>query len=260
MKLLQHSLAGDSEDAANTENGVGRPSDRRSDPRFYRENEAIAVRLQARDPEILDELILQYQHRLMRYLMHLTANRELAEDLFQETWMRVMQRGPQFRGNSQFVTWLFTIARNLVFDLRRKGSVTRSLEEITENGDERSLRRARQEQTQFDRIAMQEAEQLVSQSLSALNPQQREVFVLRFQQELPLQEIATVTGTSLSTVKARLYRGLAVLKSRIMHCQRSGYNSIDRTEYGVQFREPLPIRRWLPAGSLALCRNVVGQR
>ncbi len=215
MTLLQQTFAGISGSAAVSGIGANGPADRRSDPRYHHENEAIAAKLRARDPKILDELILQYQHRLMRYLMYLTANRELAEDLFQETWMRVMLRGPQFRGNSQFVTWLFTIARNLVFDLKRKGSVTRSLEEMTETGDERSLRRPTRELTQFDHAAAQEAERLVGLSLSALSPQQREVFVLRFQQELPLQEIAALTGAPISTVKARLYRGLAVLKARI---------------------------------------------
>lgn len=75
----------------------------RPDPRYRHENAWIAERLRARDPQILDQLILQYQHRLMRYLLYLTGNRELAEDLFQETWMRVLQRGSQFRGNSQFI-------------------------------------------------------------------------------------------------------------------------------------------------------------
>ncbi|HTW80702.1 MAG TPA: sigma-70 family RNA polymerase sigma factor [Terracidiphilus sp.] len=228
MTLLQQTIAGISGDAAISGIGVNRLLDRRSDPRYNHENEAVAARLRMRDPEILDELILQYQHRLMRYLIHLTANRELAEDLFQETWMRVMQRGPQFRGNSQFVTWLFTIARNLVFDLKRKGSVTRSLDEITETGDERLLRRTTREQSQFDHTAAQEAERLIGQALVALSPQQREVFVLRFHQEMPLQEIATVTGMPLSTVKARLYRGLAVLKSRMTHSWLSRHDSAFR--------------------------------
>lgn len=215
MTLLQRTIPDISEGAAIPWIGADRLNCRRADPRYHHENEAIAARLRARDPQILDQLILQYQHRLMRYLMRLTANRELAEDLFQETWMRVLARGSQFRGNSQFVTWLFTIARNLVFDLKRKGSVTRSFEEITETGDERSFHREVREQTPFDHCAAFESGRLIAQSLSALTPQQREVFVLRFHEELPLQEIATVTGAPLSTVKARLYRGLAVLKSRI---------------------------------------------
>ena len=59
------------------------------------ENAAIARGLKRQDPELLDQLIEQYQHRLLRYLLFLTGRREVAEDLFQETWMRVLVRGTQ---------------------------------------------------------------------------------------------------------------------------------------------------------------------
>jgi RNA polymerase sigma-70 factor (ECF subfamily) len=219
----------------------------RPDPRYCYENAVIAERLKAHDPQILDELIRLYQHRLMRYLLHLTGNRELAEDLFQETWMRVLVRGSQFQGKSQFVTWLFTIARNLVFDLRRKGSLTRSFEEITETGDERSFRRTTREQTPFDRCAKLESGRLITQALSALTPRQREVFVLRFQEALPLQEIATVTGMPLSTVKARLYRGLVVLKSHITRTRVSGHESALGITSGTGQQQSPLIPQWVPA-------------
>ena len=99
------------------------------------ENLSIAQGLKRHDADLLDQLIVQYQHRLLRYLLYLTGNRELAEDLFQETWMRVLLRGSQYNGNARFDTWLFTIARNLVIDVRRKRS-TASLEEICENADD----------------------------------------------------------------------------------------------------------------------------
>ncbi|MBV8194027.1 MAG: RNA polymerase subunit sigma-70, partial [Candidatus Dormibacteraeota bacterium] len=54
------------------------------------ENAQIAQALRRHDPEVLDRLIVQYQHRLLRYLLFLTGNRDVAEDLFQETWMRVL--------------------------------------------------------------------------------------------------------------------------------------------------------------------------
>jgi len=93
------------------------------------ENLAIARGLKQRDVELLDTLILTYQHRLFRYLLYLTGSRELAEDLFQETWMRVLERGSQYHGAARFDTWLFTIARNLVIDVRRKRTMA-SLEEL----------------------------------------------------------------------------------------------------------------------------------
>ena len=84
------------------------------------ENAAIAHGLKRQDPELLDRLIDTYQHRLMRYLMFLTGKREVAEDLFQEVWIRVLRRGAQYNGKARFDTWIFTIARKLVIDLSRK--------------------------------------------------------------------------------------------------------------------------------------------
>ena len=81
------------------------------------DNLVIAHGLKRQDPELLDQLIEQYQHRLLRYLLFLTGKRETSEDLFQETWMRVLLRGGQYNGKARFDTWLFTIARNLVIDL-----------------------------------------------------------------------------------------------------------------------------------------------
>src|SRR5579871_576208 len=99
------------------------------------ESLAIAEGLKRQDAGLLDTLIVRYQHRLLRYLLYLTSNREQAEDLFQEVWMRVLVRGSQFNGKARFDTWLFTIARNLVIDYRRKRTVA-SLDELFEGASE----------------------------------------------------------------------------------------------------------------------------
>src|SRR6267378_3352290 len=57
---------------------------------------SIARGLQKRDPDLLDRLIEQYQYRLFRYLVYISGNRERAEDFFQETWIRVLERGHQY--------------------------------------------------------------------------------------------------------------------------------------------------------------------
>ena len=81
------------------------------------EAHAIARGLRQRDPDLLDRLIEQYQYRLFRYLLSLTGNKETTEDLFQETWLRVLERGRQYTGKWEFGTWLFAIARHLAIDL-----------------------------------------------------------------------------------------------------------------------------------------------
>jgi RNA polymerase sigma-70 factor (ECF subfamily) len=180
-----------------------------------RENAAIARGLKNQDPELLDHLIELYQHRLLRYLLFLTGKREVAEDLFQETWIRVLMRGSQYNGKARFDTWLFTIARNLVIDLSRKRTM-QSLDEMCDTTEEgRSFEIPTDGPSPHDEFEIREHRAEVAEVLLKLEPNYREVLTLRFHEEMSLEEIATVTRAPLSTVKSRLYRGLAALKPEI---------------------------------------------
>lgn len=180
-----------------------------------RENAAIAHGLKNQDTELLDHLIELYQHRLLRYLLFLTGKREVAEDLFQETWMRVLLRGGQYNGKARFDTWLFTIARNLVIDLSRKRTMS-SLDEMSDaSEDGRAFEIATDGPSPLDQFQLRENRAEVAEVLLKLEANYREVLVLRFHEELSLEEIASVTRAPLSTVKSRLYRGLAALKPEI---------------------------------------------
>jgi len=186
-----------------------------------RENLAIARGLKRNDPALLDQLIETYQHRLLRYLLFLTGKREVAEDLFQETWMRVLLRGAQYNGKARFDTWLFTIARNLVIDLSRKRQMS-SLDEMSEAGeDERPFEVAIDGPSPFEQFATREDRAEVAEVLLKLEPNYREVLTLRFHEEMSLEEIASVTRAPLSTVKSRLYRGLAALKPEVEQLRRT---------------------------------------
>lgn len=179
------------------------------------ENAVIARGLKRQDADLLDRLIERYQHRLLRYLLFLTGNREISEDLFQETWMRVLLRGAQYNGKARFDTWLFTIARNLVIDLSRKRTAI-SLDELSESSDEeRPIEFPINEPSPLEQIQTGEDRAEVNEVLHLLESNSREVLVLRFYEELSLEEIAGVTKAPLSTVKSRLYRGLAALKPEI---------------------------------------------
>lgn len=184
------------------------------------ENVAIAQELKKRNPELLDHLIEVYQHRLLRYLLFLTGKREVAEDLFQETWMRVLLRGAQYNGKARFDTWLFAIARNLVIDLSRKRTMA-SLDEMSDGEDDRPYEIAMSGPSPLDQFQSRENCAEVGEVLLRLDSNYREVLVLRFYEELSLDEIATVTRAPLSTVKSRLYRGLAALKPEMEQLRAS---------------------------------------
>jgi RNA polymerase sigma-70 factor (ECF subfamily) len=179
------------------------------------ENLAISAGLKRQDAGLLDELIV-------RYLLYLSGNREQAEDLFQEVWMRVLVRGAQYNGQARFETWLFTIARNLLIDLRRKRTMS-SLDELFEGKSEddrpMAFEIADGEPTPFDHFANMEDRERISAALLELDTLHREVLVLRFHEELSLEEIAKVTRAPLSTVKSRLYRGMAMIKPNLERTQ-----------------------------------------
>jgi RNA polymerase sigma-70 factor (ECF subfamily) len=189
-----------------------------------RENARIARGLKRQDPDLMDELIDTYQHRLMRYLMFLTSKREVAEDLFQEVWIRVLRRGSQYNGKARFDTWIFTIARNLVIDLSRKRTMA-SLDEMREGREDSEAQPFEIVQdgpSPLEQFQYRENASEVAAVLLTLEPNYREVLTLRFHEEMSLEEISVVTRAPLSTVKSRLYRGLAALKPELVKLRAGG--------------------------------------
>jgi RNA polymerase sigma-70 factor, ECF subfamily len=186
--------------------------------RMESEASAIARGLRRRDPDLLDRLIEQYQHRLLRYLVYLAGNRELAEDLFQETWIRVLERGHQYDGKHEFSTWLYAVARNLTIDYLRKKSPV-SLDGLMDDEQHAPLEPVDKQPSAWEVAANLEQAERISAALVSIPAEYRETVVLRFQEGLALEEIANVTGAPLGTVKSRLYRGLNMLMSRLKGAQ-----------------------------------------
>jgi RNA polymerase sigma-70 factor, ECF subfamily len=189
--------------------------------------------LTRRDPDLLDKLIEQYQQRLYRYLLFLTGNPALSEDLFQETWIRVLERGHQYNAKSKFESWLFAIARNLVIDVSRRKKMA-SLEDLGnpesdqpyDAPDEKAV-------SALQLLVTRENEQAIQVSLLKIAPYYREVLVLRFHEDLNLEEIAEVLATPVSTVKSRLYRGLTAMKSALASAMQSSASQSSASKEGV---------------------------
>jgi RNA polymerase sigma-70 factor (ECF subfamily) len=178
------------------------------------EDSTIAHGLRRRDPALLDQLIEQHQQRLLRYLIYLTGNRELARDLFQETWIRVLERGHQFDGERPFSTWLFAVARNLTIDTFRKKRML-SLDGLTEDEHHAPVEPIDPGPLAWEALAHREQTEQINAALLRLPAQYREAVVLRFKEELSLQEISTITGSPLGTIKSRLSRGLNLLMHQL---------------------------------------------
>jgi RNA polymerase sigma-70 factor (ECF subfamily) len=178
------------------------------------ESAQIAHALRRRDPDLLGRLIEQYQHRLFRYLVHFTGDRRLSEDLFQETWLRVLERGKSYDGKSDFAAWLLRLAHNLAVDyFRTRRGI--SLDELTDPERAAPLQVPDKRPTPYQQAASAEDRERVLTCLNGLPAAYREVVALRFHEDMPLDEIAQVVGVPLATVKSRLYRALELLGTKL---------------------------------------------
>jgi RNA polymerase sigma-70 factor (ECF subfamily) len=173
------------------------------------DTQQIALGLRRRDVVVLEALVEQYQYRLVRYLTYLLGRRDGVDDLVQETWLRVLERGSSYDGHSRFEPWLFRVARNIALDSMRKRPMF-SLDS-NEDGHVRPSP-ASNEPSPFTLAARTEDADRLACSLQTLEPVHREALVLRFQEDLSLQEISTIVGAPVSTVASRIYRGLAMLR------------------------------------------------
>jgi len=176
------------------------------------ETAKIARGLRERDMELLADLVERCQHRLVRYLLYLTGRREYAEDLAQETWIRVLQRGSQYNGRQRFDPWLFAIARNLAIDYLRKKRKAVQTVSLPDDHDAVLLLPS-SGPSPFEAAARSQDAMRLAGRLQILAPLYREALLLRFQEDMSLPEIAQVVGAPVTTVSSRIYRGLAALRS-----------------------------------------------
>jgi RNA polymerase sigma-70 factor (ECF subfamily) len=179
------------------------------------DTESIARGLRRRDVTLLHELVDRYQPRLVRYLVYLLGRRDHVDDLVQETWLRVVERGPSYDGRSRFEPWLFAVARNLTIDHLRKRKVF-SLDSNDDPGEEAvPSAPVSDAPSPFEAASRTQDASRLAKSLEVLEPIYREALLLRFQEELSLQEIAALVSAPVPTVSSRIYRGLAMLRTQL---------------------------------------------
>jgi RNA polymerase sigma-70 factor, ECF subfamily len=168
-----------------------------------------AARLRRGDTAGLAGLMDRYQDRLLRYLRRLLGEEAVAEDAFQQTWLKVAERISRYDPARPFGPWLFAVARNLALDhLRRQRP--ESLEETEEPAAVADT---------VDPLAHAVASQrgaCLARALALLGPLDREVLSLRFEEELLLPDLAQALGVPLPTAKARLYRALTRLRAGLL--------------------------------------------
>jgi RNA polymerase sigma-70 factor (ECF subfamily) len=187
-------------------------------------DEALMLAYQKGDARAFAELVARHEKPLWNFLRRFTPDAASAEDLLQETFMRVVKSAASYRPSARFSTWLYTIARNLCTDAARSRVHRRaqSLDQTSER-DSDAPRMAETvsgsdpggEQRAFARQLGRELER----ALAALPDLQREVFVMRELLDLPFAEIALAVGANEATVKSRMRYALERMRLELAALQ-----------------------------------------
>lgn len=170
-----------------------------------------------KSPIEFSDVFKEYQKPIYNYLLRMTQNKSEAEDLTQETFIKVNQSLSKFRGDSSLSTWLYRIATNTSHDYFRKKTVQKSKDSLSieesETGNEKAIY---DEFSSTENLAAQsEMSTCVQDFILSLKTDYRSVLVLHDMQGLKNREIADVLNCTLDTVKIRLYRARKELQKTL---------------------------------------------
>jgi RNA polymerase sigma-70 factor (ECF subfamily) len=184
-------------------------------------DEQLMLAFKAGDARAFATLVTRHRQAVYNFILRYVGQRQRAEDVLQETWLKVVRSSSEYEPRAKFTTWVFTIARNLCVDSARKESYRKadSLDAPTsEDGEGRTLGELvpDDEGASPDRAAHNvRLRPLLVKAIEGLPPEQREVFLLREYQGIGFKEIAEVTGVNENTVKSRMRYALEGLRKRL---------------------------------------------
>src|SRR3984885_8864226 len=161
-------------------------------------------------------IVATYEQRIFRFHLVSIRDRDVAQSLTQDTFIRAWSARSSFRGDCSISTWLMRIALNLIRDPPRTARFRfwKRVSETAVDVSDISAHVPHRDSSLESRLIASEQMTLVWESVAQLSDRQRSVFLLRFLEELELSEIATITGLPISTVKTHLYRALATIRAR----------------------------------------------
>lgn len=174
------------------------------------------------DARAFATLVQRHRGPVYNFILRFVGHRQRAEDVLQETWLKVVRNSSEWQPKAKFTTWVYTIARNLCVDSARKESFRKadSLDAPASNdeSDGRSMGDlvADEQGLTPDRAAHNvRIRPMIEKALESLPTEQREVFLLREYQGIGFKEIAEVTGVNENTVKSRMRYALEGLRKRL---------------------------------------------
>jgi RNA polymerase sigma-70 factor, ECF subfamily len=178
----------------------------------------LVARTREGDPKAFTDLVRRYEGKIFRLAQHITQNREDAEDVLQETFLKAYEHLDQFQGNSKFYTWIVRIAVNqaLMKLRKRRSDKTVSIDESIDTGEDTVAREiAAWDPSPEERYSREELQAILTAAIESLATPYRAVFVLRDMEELSTEETAEALDLSIPAVKSRLLRARLQLRDKL---------------------------------------------
>jgi RNA polymerase sigma-70 factor (ECF subfamily) len=173
---------------------------------LHTDDEELAARLKSGESEAWGELYARYRRRIYRFALKLTQDRDLAEDIVQETFLKMQSRIRSLGESHSLASWLFTIARNEVYSHLRR---------TRRNGQQQDADEMWTAESTLDQLVSAETSEIVQRHIAQLKVEYREVLLLREYEELSYAEISLVTGDPEATVKWRLFKARRALAKKL---------------------------------------------
>jgi len=173
-------------------------------------DEILIKRVSALDEDAFTQLYQRYAPRMLRYFYRmLNQDEELAQDFVQDLFLKLIEKADRFDARHKFSTWIFTLAANMCKNEYRKRNI-RDQFKVNQSYNE-SVLNPRIE----DHIDQQAFSQELTQALERLSPDQKNAFILRYQEGLSVKEISQISRCAQGTVKSRIYYGLKKLANNL---------------------------------------------
>ncbi|WP_144638409.1 RNA polymerase sigma factor [Bordetella genomosp. 13] len=171
------------------------------------------------DTAAFDALYARHRAGLYRYLLRGTRNPQTADDLFQETWSRVIDARARYRPEARFSTWLLQIAHNLVVDSYRRQPARATVDDAE---DVLAAMPAPEHEQPEQQVSQFQARRSLQRAIEQLPDEQRQALLLKWEQDLSVEDIAQITGTPRETVKSRLRYAIGRVRAALGATAGSG--------------------------------------
>jgi RNA polymerase sigma-70 factor (ECF subfamily) len=173
------------------------------------------------DRKAFAEIVMRYQKKIMKLGFRMLNQRQEAEDVAQETFLKVFNNLQRYDVKQKFSTWIYRIATNLCIDRlrRRREQISLDSSNVSQTGEydnqELQAKITNRWQNPENQLILAELQDHVQKAVQELPDKYRLAIVLRYMQELSLQEISDILEIPVATVKTRIHRGREVLRKKL---------------------------------------------